>query len=75
MSIENSGHLVRLAHREGMEAAAKIVDRESNRVMRQANQYHDQEDPDYDMYEDLECKAAHLGDIAAMIRRRAKRAR
>ena len=73
MSIMNTAELVRMARKEGFEEAAKIVDRESDKLMRLANKHHDAEDPDYDQYENLECQASHLSEVAARIRRKAKR--
>lgn len=73
MNIRIAGDLIKAARREAFEEAAKIVDRESNRIMRLAHGRHDAENPDYDRYEELECKAAILCGIAGRIRRRGKR--
>lgn len=73
MSIRIAGGLVKQARKEALEEAAKVVDREADRIMRQAHRAHDAEDPDYDEYERLECLAGHFDAMARRIRNRAKR--
>lgn len=73
MSIRIAGDIARIAQREAFEAAAKVADRISAKLMREATTFHDAEEPDYDRYEDLESRACLASHIAEKIRKRAKR--
>ena len=72
MSIKTASDVARV-RREAMEEAAKVAERMSNAIMRNAKRVHDDEDdPDhYDRYEALEFQATLVQEVADRIRRAA----
>lgn len=62
-----------ITYKLGMEAAAKIVERAGDRLMREAEKVHDAEESNYDLYEELECRAVNMTILAARIRKAARR--
>lgn len=75
MLISVTSGLIRAARREGYEAAADIVQRESDKLLRLANKHRNAPEPDYDTYEELEGESITLQRLADKIRRKAKRDR
>ena len=73
MSIRIAGDMAKQAHREGLREAAAIVDRFANKVMREAEKAH--EDENFDEYESLEYQATLLTLASHKILNAARRSR
>ena len=76
--IQNTASLVRLARREGMQAAADLLERDADRIQQKADKIHSKWMKDGDgleEYEAVQDSASQVQACADRIRRAAKRMR
>lgn len=65
-AVDDLAAFGRAAEQRGIERAAKVADQRADKIMKQADVDHDEER--YDAYEEMECQATAISEVADAIR-------